>query len=367
MKILIAPDKFKGSLSAQQVCDAIAEGIYSKHPNWSITKTPLADGGEGTSEILTSISGGRIIKCKARDPLFREIDSSFGVSADGKTAFIEMAKASGLQLLKESERDPLHTSSIGTGDLINEALNRGVNKIILGCGGSATNDGGIGMVSALGVSFLDLDQQDLKPIGGNLDKITTINSKGIKSTVSGCKFILLSDVNNPLTGPNGAAFVFGKQKGATDEEIILLDKGLRSFASILNNPDFTEFLGAGAAGGFPVSAKAFLNAEIQSGIQFIMSYSDIESKIKQTDLVITGEGKFDQQSLGGKVIKGLSSICLKYKKPMWVLCGVNEVRDDELRTLGIENVIPLAKDESEKLDAIKNAAQLIKKKIGEEL
>ena len=367
MNILIAPDKFKGSLSAQQVCDAVAEGIRSKHASWPIIKSPMADGGEGTVEILTAISRGQMVKCKARDPLFREIESGYGLSADGKTAFIEMAKASGLQLLKESERGPMITSTVGTGDLIAHALMNGVEKIILGCGGSATNDGGIGMASALGIIFLDVDGKELKPTGESLLKIHSILTGNKNPGISKCNFVLLSDVNNPLTGISGAAFVFAKQKGASDKDIFSLDEGLKNFANVLNNLNFTSFPGAGAAGGFPVSAKAFLNAEIQSGIKFIMGFSKIEEKIRDADLIITGEGKFDQQSLNGKVVTGLSDLCAKHNKPLWIICGINEVAEPDFQKLGIRKVISLVKEDSEREKATQHASEWIKKRIKENI
>jgi glycerate kinase len=367
MKILIAPDKFKGSLNAQQVCDAVANGIYEKHPSWAVVKCPMADGGEGTAEILTAISGGSLVRCLVRDPLFREIESEYGLSADGKTAFIEMAGASGLQLLKKHERNPMRTSTVGAGDLIAHALSKGVDSIVLGCGGSATNDGGIGMASSLGVRFLDEDGNEIKPIGENLSKILSINSDRIHSEISRCKFILLSDVNNPLLGTNGASFIYGKQKGATDLDIIQLDEGLKNFSAVLNNSVFTDFPGAGAAGGFPVSAKAFLNAEIRSGIQYILDSYSIDEKIKEADLVITGEGKLDQQSLQGKVVVGISKLCRFYQKPLWAICGISEVNDSELQQLEIEKVIPLVRNESDKEKAIDKAADWIKDRIIESL
>lgn len=302
-----------------------------------------------------------MVKCKARDPLFREIESGYGLSGDGKTAFIEMAKASGLQLLKEDERNPKLTSTVGTGDLIAQALARGVEKIILGCGGSATNDGGIGMASALGIIFRDINGNELKPTGENLLKIHSIQTESINPQISKCNFILLSDVNNPLTGKNGAAFVFGRQKGASDEDIFILDEGLKNFATVLNNPTLTEFPGAGAAGGFPVSAKAFLNAEVRSGIEFIMEFANIETKVETADLVITGEGKFDYQSLQGKVVSGLSTLCRKYKKPLWVICGISKVSDDEAKQLGVEKIMTISSLVKNLDESMNNAAELIRR------
>jgi glycerate 2-kinase len=272
MNILIAPDKFKGTMTSPQVCDAIASAILNVHPDWTIEKVPLADGGEGTCEILTSISGGAKVIAKARDPLFRKIETNYGLSPDRKTAFIEMASASGLPLLSREERNPLLTSSVGTGDLIAEALQQGVRKIIIGCGGSATNDGGIGMASALGISFLDENGNELSPIGENLSKIKTIDAHGAMQEISTCQFLLIADVDNPLCGREGASYIFAPQKGATSIAVDQLDRGLYHFASILNitygtsrnGKVITDFPGAGAAGGFPISARAFLNAQVRN-------------------------------------------------------------------------------------------------------
>ena len=365
MNILIAPDKFKGSLTAQQVCDAVCDGIIARHSSWSIVKAPLADGGDGTCEILTSISGGKLVQVKVRDPLFREIESSYGISDDGTTAFIEMAKASGLQLLKINERNPRRTSTIGTGDLIADALSRGARKIIIGCGGSATNDGGIGMAVALGVSFRDLDGRELQPIGDSLSRIHSIKQEGINSEVAHCKFILLNDVDNPLIGPEGAAFTYARQKGASDDAMVSLDHGLKNFAEVLEQyfPGASNFPGAGAAGGLPVSARVFLNTDIKSGIEFILDFSRIEEKVKSANLVITGEGKFDNQSLHGKVVSGLARICRQYHKPLWVVCGVSDVSESQWRELGIEKVIPIAPDAPSLEESMRNAAKLIQEKV----
>jgi glycerate kinase len=367
MNILIAPDKFKGSLTAQQVCKAIGDGIQDIQPSWSVVKSLLADGGEGTCEILTTASGGKMIKVKARDPLFREIETSYGLSQDGTVAFIEMARASGLQLLKPQERNPRLTSSIGTGDLITDALSGGVSKIIVGCGGSATNDGGIGMASALGVSFLDASGEELSPIGDSLMWIHAIHTERINKKVSTCKFMLLNDVDNPLTGLKGAAFVYGKQKGATNNDIIQLDAGLKNFAQVLERSfsGATNFPGAGAAGGFPVSAKAFLKAEIKSGIEFVIDFSRIEEKIRVADLVITGEGKFDNQSLHGKVVAGVARLCRQYQKRLWLVCGVDNVPEREWREMGIEKVIQISSGTESVEYSIENAARLIREKISD--
>ena len=229
MTIVIAPDKFKGSLSADQVCKAISEGLHTLSSSWQLISIPLADGGEGTSELLTTFSNGTYVKVKVKDPLFREIESGYGISEDGKMAFIEMAKASGLQLLKPHERNPLHTSTFGTGQLIADAMERGAIHIVLGIGGSATNDAGIGMAAALGFSFLSANNEKLKPVGESLIHIHSIHSAHAHPLLDKVKFTLLCDVNNPLYGKHGASFVFGAQKGANDSIMKILEDGLRHF------------------------------------------------------------------------------------------------------------------------------------------
>jgi glycerate 2-kinase len=348
-RILIAPDKFKGTLSAPQVCDAIGAAITTTNPDWSIEKIPMADGGEGTCELLVSASGGKFISAKARDPLFREIETQYGLSPDGQTAFIEMANASGLSLLKTSERNPLLTSTIGTGDIIVHALKKGVRKFIIGCGGSATNDGGIGMASALGIFFLDEEGTPLLPVGMNLSKIKTIDTSKAMKEISTCQFMLITDVDNPLCGKEGASHTFAKQKGATPLQIEKLDRGLSHFSKILEaqfGKGVTNFAGAGAAGGFPVSAKIFLNAELNLGIDFIMDYVGMEEKIKQADLVISGEGKLDKQSVRGKTVSGISRFCKKHNKKLWVVCGSSDLSIEETRQMGIERVMTANSDAS---------------------
>jgi glycerate 2-kinase len=365
MNILIAPDKFKGSLTAQQVCDAVASAILKVHPEWNVQQFPMADGGEGTCHVLTSLYGGKKIKVNARDPLFREIETYYGLSPDGRTAFIETASASGLQLLKPEERNPRFTSTIGTGDLIAHALRSGVKEIIIGCGGSATNDGGMGLASAVGISFLDSNSKVLHPVGENLSKIHSINADNLMKEVANCSFTLLSDVDNPLTGPEGAAYTFAAQKGANTQDIEFLDSGLKHFASVIeaHGLGLPNFSGAGAAGGLPVSARVFLKAQQQLGVNFIMAFGKLEEKIMHADLVITGEGKLDQQSLHGKVVSGIAKTCTIYQKKIWVICGINELQENQWRTLEVEKVVSLSDDKTSKDESIKNASALIHKQI----
>jgi glycerate kinase len=249
--------------------------------------------------------------------------------------------------------------------LIAHALKNGVKSIVLGCGGSATNDAGIGMACALGFSFLDSNGQALKPIGDNLSKIEIINSAEAMTEIAGCRFIVMSDVNNPLYGLNGAAYTYASQKGASPRDIKLLDDGLKHFSKILKKEQLgtSNFLGAGAAGGFPVSARALLHAEIKSGIDFIIEFAGMAEKVRQADWVITGEGKFDEQSLHGKVISGLARLCLQMNKQLWVVCGVSEVSEKQWRQMGIERVLPISSIAMNMEDAMANADLLIKKEL----
>ncbi|HEX8060704.1 MAG TPA: glycerate kinase [Cyclobacteriaceae bacterium] len=356
MRILICPDKFKGSLTASEVCDAIEAGILKKYPDAEITKLPLADGGEGTAHILTQFFKGKTIKVKVHGPLFEEVEAEYGTDNTGTLAFIEMASASGLQLLAKEKQDPLETTTLGTGELIKHAVDHGAKKIILGIGGSSTNDAGIGMASALGFKFFHENGELLKPIGKNLIHIARILAPRSLLPV-----IALCDVNNPLFGPNGAAHIYGPQKGATPEAVELLDEGLMNFEKIARktfgkSPDFA---GAGAGGGIAGGASIFFNLEVKSGISFLIETMGLVEKIMAADLVITGEGKIDRQTLAGKVVATVA----KYSKRTIAVCGICELRKNEMEKLGISDVISLVDPFTAPEEAIKNARKLIISKL----
>ena len=364
MTIVIAPDKFKGSLSADQVCKAISEGLHTLSSSWQLISIPLADGGEGTSELLTTFSNGTYVKVKVKDPLFREIESGYGISEDGKMAFIEMAKASGLQLLKPHERNPLHTSTFGTGQLIADAMERGAIHIVLGIGGSATNDAGIGMAAALGFSFLSANNEKLKPVGESLIHIHSIHSAHAHPLLDKVKFTLLCDVNNPLYGKHGASFVFGAQKGANDSIMKILEDGLRHFEKMAEVVFKTQvnFPGAGAAGGLGAGAKVFLKAEIRGGFKFISRFTKLEDKIKLADVVITGEGKMDNQTLSGKVVSGVAKLAVLYQKTCIAFTGKCELSQAQWYALGIQKVISLVNEQTPEPEAIKDAYAILKQR-----
>lgn len=337
MKILLAPDKFRGSLDAPQVCEAMAEGIRMVSPAIEVVSLPMADGGEGTLDLLLWYSGGKKQFAKVQDPLGRIIEAEYGISADGKTAFIEMATASGLRLLKADERNPLKTSTFGTGELIKTVVTLGVENIILGIGGSATTDAGIGMAAALGWQFLDENGQELNLIGESLLKVKKIQPPIIINQFP-VLITVACDVTNPLFGENGAAYIYGPQKGADKEAVELLDKGLQNIAEIFTNDfgkDYAQIAGTGAAGGLGFGLMAFMNAELKEGVKLLMDFCAFEENLKNVNLIITGEGKIDNQTLQGKLIKGITDQATHAKIPIAAICGTLDVSPKELQEIGI--------------------------------
>lgn len=305
MRILIAPDSFKDSLSAQKVAESLAKGIKNTVPMAEITLLPLADGGEGT---LEAIKGNlEYVKCLASDPLYRKIESKYLWDEKTKTAFVEMAQISGLELVTENERNPLKTTTLGTGELIANALKTKAKKVILLVGGSATNDGGIGMAASLGYIFMDINGNTLNPNGESMNEIHTIAYQSVFD-LSKTEFIVATDVTNPFFGENGAARIYAKQKGANPEQIDFLDKGLQNLNSVLKktkNIDLQTVAGSGAAGGLAGGAYAFLGAKVVSAAEEIFKICDLETKIEQSDFIISGEGRIDSQTWNGKLISKL--------------------------------------------------------------
>lgn len=362
MRILVAPDKFKGSMSAQEVCNAIENGVKKYNSNIEVIKHPLADGGEGTLEILQHYFPLKQVVLEVQNPLFKTIKSSYFVSSD--TAYIEMANASGLQLLKKEEQNCYHTSTIGTGQLIKDAISKGFKNINLFIGGSATNDAGMGMATALGYRFFDVNRNLLKPIGKELINITKIDASSLLFDLSKINFTVICDVKNPLFGENGAAHVYAAQKGATIEEINLLDKGLRNFSiQVQNNFNVSieNMEGAGAAGGLGAGAVTFLNAKMQSGIDFVLEQTNFQRQLnKGIDLIITGEGSLDKQTLHGKVVKGISTISDINNIPFYIVAGVVKDEDlikETLKPLGIKSIMGLGISVK---NAMENAATHLK-------
>ena len=362
MRILLAPDKFKGTLSADQVCAAMSEGIHAVDETIEVIVQPLADGGEGTSDLLEQALGLQKEWVVVNDPLFRTIKAHY--LRNEEVAFIEMAHASGLQLLEENERSGLNTTTFGTGDLIKHALEQGVKEIYLMIGGSATNDGGIGMAQALGYGFASADQVAFKPNGSALAEINELSRGTAHSRLTEVEFTVLCDVQNPLLGPNGASHVYGPQKGADEKEVAELERGLQNLAGLLNN-GFDNAPGAGAAGGLGYGAMSFLGAKLKPGIQSVMEMTGFEQKLEGVDLIITGEGKMDLQTVEGKVIAGVSEKAAEQTIPFGVICGLAESRDKVQAQINAWGIYPLVKDEVSVDFALKHAFELVKQRTTE--
>lgn len=340
MKVFIATDSFKGSLSSIQAAERMEEGILRVFPNAAIEYAPIADGGEGTVETLVSAIGGEIKWQTVMKPNGGQTEAKFGILNNGK-AVIEMAAASGLPLVAPEERNIMEATTYGAGQLLKAALDAGCRKILIGIGGSATNDGGVGMAQALGASFKDKEGNEIGFGGGLLADIADIDLTGLDQRLADTEITVMCDVTNPLYGENGAARIYGPQKGATEEQIKELDKGLKNLADVTERvlgKDFRWIKGAGAAGGLGMGMKAFLNANLKPGIEAIMDASNIDEKIKKADVVVTGEGRIDNQSVCGKVIDGIAKRARTYNKPVIAVVGSAESDISEVYAAGIESV-----------------------------
>ncbi|WP_139489505.1 glycerate kinase [Brevibacillus dissolubilis] len=358
MKIIIAPDSFKGSLSARQLCEAIEIGIHNVEPDAEVISIPLADGGEGTVESLVMATGGQLHQTVVQNPLGNLVQAHFGVLDDGVTAVIEMAQASGLPLISAQDRNPLITTTYGTGQLIRHALDLGFRRFIVGIGGSATNDGGAGMLQALGVRLADSSGNELPRGGQALNRLARIDSSGMDPRVHESTFVIASDVTNPLCGPNGASAVFGPQKGATPFMVSVLDKALSRYADVIAQTTGTNIIdvpGAGAAGGMGAALLAFLGAQMCSGIQLVLEAVRFSEKIQGADLLITGEGKLDAQTLSGKTIAGVASLAKEHGVPVVALCGALELHPAELDQLGITAAFSILNRPATLLEAMRHA------------
>ncbi len=363
MKIVVAPDKFKGTLTALQVCDAVEQGIHKFDHTFQIIKVPLADGGEGSLDVLQPYLDLRTISIPVKDPLGRTITANYRASQDG--AFIEMAEASGLDLLPDSERNCLYTSSFGTGQMILDAYQRGITKIFLFVGGSATCDGGIGILEAMGIRAIG-NAGPLPSVGERLPHIERFDET--KKKIDKIDITVICDVLNPLYGPKGAAMVYAPQKGANAEAVALLDQGLRNLARVVKEQvgiDIDEFEGAGAAGGVAAGLKAFYPVEIRSGFGAISELVGLPDKVVNADLIITGEGKFDHQTLQGKVIKGVHDLCLQKNKPVAAICGVLELDSQTLSELCFTSVKSLVREDTTFEQASANAFDLVSQRAFE--
>ena len=324
MRIVIAPDSFKGCLRALDVAEAMRRGVQRVYLDSVIDMIPMADGGEGTVDAILCAVKGEKIGVNVTDPLGRSIKATYGLIDDGATAVIEMAAASGLTLLRPEERNPRITSTQGTGVLIKDALDRGVKKILLGIGGSATNDGGAGLATVLGVKLLDAQGKELSPGGATLANLVNIDMSGLDPRLSDVKIEVACDVQNPLCGPEGASAVYGPQKGANLEDVQVLDKALRNFGEHLSEfagTNLLELAGGGAAGGLGAGVVGFLQAKLRPGSQIVLEGANAAEKIMHADLVLTGEGRTDSQTAYGKVPVGVAALAKSYHVPVLVISG----------------------------------------------
>lgn len=363
MNIVIAPDSFKGSLSALEVANAIEKGVEKVDDTISVKKIPVADGGEGTVEALVTATGGKIIRLKVTGPLMEPVDSFFGILGDGTTAVVEMAAAAGITLVPESKRNPLLTTTFGVGELIAAAMDYpGCRRIIIGLGGSATNDGGMGMAQALGARFYDKEGKIPGQGGRYLNQVASIDISGLNAKLKTTEIIVACDVTNPLCGEKGASRVFGPQKGATPEMVDTLDKGLSHYATIIEtllSRPIASIPGSGAAGGLGAGMLAFCNASMRPGIEIVIQYCEAEKWIKNADVVITGEGNTDFQTAFGKVPVGIARVASHYQVPVLCLSGGLGKGFEETYSHGIDAAFSIFPCAMTLKDAMDNTEELL--------
>lgn len=361
MKIVIAPDSFKGSISAIDSCDVIGRAVLSVFNDAEIIKMPVADGGEGTVDSFIKALDCKAVTEKVTGPDGREVSARYAILSDN-TAVIEMAQASGLTLIEEDKRNPLYSTTYGTGQLIKSALDNGCGKIIIGIGGSATNDGGAGMAQALGISFKDADGNELPFGGGGLSRLSSIDCSQRDKRLDECEIIAACDVTNPLCGPNGASYIYGPQKGADEKAVEALDKALRHYAEIVKSQvgaDILDVPGSGAAGGLGGGLLAFCNAKIQKGIELILDTLRFDDAIASADLVITGEGRIDYQSSFGKVPVGVSKRCKNIGVPVIAVVGAKGDGAEAVYDQGINAILSIVDKPMALSDAVKNVNELL--------
>ena len=356
-KYVVAPDSFKESMTAKEICDAMEKGIKKADSAAEVIKVPMADGGEGTVDSLVDATNGQRVIVEVTGPLGNKISAYYGILGNGTTAVIEMAKASGLEIVEKKKRNPMITTTFGTGELIRHALDHNVKEIIIGLGGSSTNDGGSGMAQALGAKLLDQNNHQISFGGGNLNKLDKIDISNLDSRLQDVKIILASDVTNPLIGKDGASRVFGSQKGATPEMVEKLENNLQHYAKIIKsdlNKDVASVSGAGAAGGLGAGLMAFTTCKMRQGVDIAIEVTKLEEKVKSADYVFTGEGGTDFQTKFGKTPYGVAKLGKKYHKPVISLAGYLGEGIDSLYSEGftaIFGIIPGACDLS---TALKN-------------
>ncbi len=359
MKIIIAPDSYKESLTAMEVAQSIETGFKQIFTEAEFIKLPMADGGEGTVQSLVDATDGSIVSCSVTGPLGQQVDGFYGLMGDESTAIIEMAAASGLHLVAPEQRDPMVTTTFGTGELVKAALDRGVKHIIVGIGGSATNDGGIGMAQALGASFLDAQGNELGFGGGELSKLASIDLSRLDPRLQAIKLEVACDVDNPLCGAKGASHVFGPQKGATPEMVATLDKNLAHYADVIkatNGRDVIDISGAGAAGGLGAALLGLFDASLRPGIDIVMDAVRLSDVIKDADLVITGEGRIDSQTIHGKTPIGVARTAKRYDIPVIAIAGSTAKDCAIVHKHGIDAVYSVVLGATDLPTALKEAA-----------
>ena len=360
MKIVVAPDSFKECLSSAEVADAIERGVLRAFPDAEVVKVPMADGGEGTVEAVAAATDASLCTCRVTGPLGDNVEASYAVVSD--TAVIEMAEASGLHLVPPDKRNPLKTSTYGTGELVKAALDDGVSRVVAGVGGSATVDGGTGMAQALGVRFLDRAGGELHGCGGNLARIDRIDMSGLDGRAKQCTFEVACDVTNLLCGERGAAAVYGPQKGATPQMVEQLERGLAHLARVIKRDigvDVADTSGAGAAGGLAAGFVAFLGAELRSGVGLIIETVRLEEKLRGADLLITGEGKLDEQTLSGKLPLGVARLAAKAGIPTAAIVGALDGDMEKFRDQGFASIVTISPRPVDLETSFRNAASWI--------
>ena len=360
MRFLFASDSFKGSLSSEKIIELLKESAENVFPGCETRGVPIADGGEGTVDAVIAVTKGEKRVIEVHGPLMENVESSYGIF-HGDCAIIEMAAASGLPMVSPEKRNPLNTTTYGTGELIRDALDQGYQKISIAIGGSATNDGGMGAMRALGIRFLDAEGKELEGRGSDLAKVVDIDSTNLHSAVAEAEFTVMCDVNNPLTGPKGDTYTFGKQKGGTPEILDELEMGMKNYAMVIQKKfgiNVDSIAGAGAAGGLGAALCVFLNAEMKSGIETVLDLIDFDGLLEETDLVVTGEGQIDWQSAFGKVPSGIGQRCQAKGIPAVAVVGGMGSGAEKIYEFGVESIIPTINGAMEMEEALERAEEL---------
>lgn len=360
MKFLFASDSFKGTLSSDQTIELLTKAAEEVFGSCETSGVPVADGGEGTTDAVVKARNGEIITVPVHGPLMEMEQGFYGRLSDTE-AILEMAAASGLPMVPEEKRNPLNTTTYGTGELLKAALDAGYTEIAIAIGGSATNDGGMGFASALGIRFLDQEGNVLEGRGENLEKVAHIDMSGLDPAVQKAHFTVMCDVTNPLCGPDGATYTFGKQKGGTPEILDRLEKGMQNYRDVIIrefgiNPD--EIQGSGAAGGLGTALKVFLHAEMKSGIETVLDLIDFDARLEGVDLVVTGEGRTDWQSCFGKVMQGVGDRSAKHQVPVAALCGGLGPDYEKIYAHGISSIMTTVDGPMPLKEALDNASEL---------